>query len=142
MKELSLGGDSRGQVPKLMELTEAIKPSPARDLVMAWLRLGQSGGMLSPGILSAAETECTSKEELSYVLHVEAIMFFHSGDLPKAVDKAAKCLELCSRIGDRKLEAQTLLHLSHIYTTLGHSQLGAEYADAATRTWEGRITFS
>jgi hypothetical protein len=78
-----------------------------------------------------AEETCRNDDELSYVFHVEAMILFYRGDVHSAIERAKKCLDLSSRVGQKKLEAETLLHLGKIYEALGHRDLGTAYAQAA-----------
>jgi hypothetical protein len=125
-------------LPDLAELAEAIKPSPARDLVLMWLHLKRLGQIPRASALSLAERQCRDDEELGGVYYIEAMILFYAGEISAAIDKATKCLHLSTRIGYKLLEAQTLLYLGRIYETLGHKELGAEYADAASKTMSGQ----
>jgi hypothetical protein len=122
-------------MPDLAELANAIKPSPARDLVLMWLRLKRLGQMPQATALSLAERQCGNDVELSCVYYIEAMILFYGDETSAAIDKATKCLHLSTRIGYKSLEAQVLLYLGRIYETLGHKELGAEYVDAASKTY-------
>jgi hypothetical protein len=102
-----------------------------RRLIDAWLDSMATHSHVSPHLLERAESECGSDEELSYVLHLEALILHYSGETYQAIEKAQQCLALTSRIGHRLLEADVLIHMGQMYEALGYGDLGMEYANAA-----------
>lgn len=120
-------------------INRAIDPLsiPVKNLIDEWLDSLSAHTPGSSELLERVESQCTSDEELGYVLHLEALVLDHAGHMHQAIDKAHQCLVLSSRIGHRPLEADVLAHMGQMYHTLGHSDLGAEYFRAAEHMRSG-----
>jgi hypothetical protein len=119
------------QLPGLISKATDLSSLPVRLLIDAWLQSMAANSFVPFHLFEKVENECANVEDLSYVLHIEALMFHYSGDMDEAISRAHRCLDLSSRIGNRLLEADVLLHMGKMYETLGHRDLGAEYLSAA-----------
>jgi hypothetical protein len=120
-----------GAVQELKRALGRVPPS-AQSTLLSWLNLIRRGKGGSRRLLELAEAQCSSKEELGYVLLAQGIVLLHTGDIQAAIHKARLCLDLSCRLGHKQLEADALSHLSRAYETLGHKDLATAYADEAS----------
>ena len=118
-------------LPQLAGLAAQVLSPAVKHLVVGTLEAIRRNATRSRHHLDRAETSCTDDAELCYVLHVEAILLLHLGDSDGALEKEKRSLELCDRLGYRRLQADVLSHLSAVYRDLGHRDLAAAYAAEA-----------
>jgi Ser/Thr protein kinase RdoA (MazF antagonist) len=146
--KLSETASSTPEISETHTLLDSIRnpsdavPLPARSLARAWLTSTAGNTHVSRQLFQKAESQCVNGEELGHVLHMEALILHHSGDMNGSIEKAKECLDVSSRIGHEELEADALSHLAKVYETLGHKDLCAEYAQAATHMRAGTFKSS
>jgi tetratricopeptide (TPR) repeat protein len=120
-------------LPQLAGLAARVLSPAVKHLVVGTLEAIRRNATRSRRHLDRAEASCTDDAELCYVLHLGAILLLRLGDADGALEKDKRSLELCDRLGYRRLQADVLSHLSAVYGALGHRDLAAAYAAEAAR---------
>jgi hypothetical protein len=118
---------------QLAGLAAQVLSPAARNIACALVEAFRGNRTRSRLYLKKAESSCTGEAELCYILHFGAMALAYAGDMDAALEKDKRSLDLCDRLGLKRLQADVLSSMSAMYGALGQAHLAAAYSDEADR---------
>lgn len=118
-------------VARMIELPMDRATSSCRAFLYAILEMNREKVERSLDFIRQAREHVADIEELTYVLYVEGVLLSLRGDHQQAIVRQTRCAEVCRLTGDKHLESDALLHLSHIYLKLGEPAIAKVYEKEA-----------
>ena len=118
-------------VGRMVELPMDRANPSCRAFLYAILEMNRGKVKRALDFIQQAREHVADIEELTYVLYVEGVLLSLRGDYQQAIARQTRCAEVCRLTGDKRLESDALLHLSHIYLKLGEPAIAKVYEKEA-----------
>ena len=106
----------------IASLTPAVRAAVYGALSFQRGTVGQALSFLKVG-----KELALNDEERVFLLHMEGILLSMIGDPEGAIERQHESLDGCRLLGDTRLTAEVLSHLSFLYQTKGDKELAKKY---------------
>jgi len=128
--------ECKGDIAWLSQLPMILLTGSARAYMYS-IYLARGGKLDRAEAFMVLANGLATEEERPYVLHLQSMFAFLSGNTEKALTMALEAKQSTLGLAHRELRADILAHLSELYRVAGNTQAATEYereADSVRRT--------